>query len=925
MAGRANQTRRAAALTVGACLAASMFVPAALAAEVEDTPERSGEPGLVPGDQQAQVPAEDLASALDSEAVVGAEFVTGPPDSSAAIVASEPVVGFPRQGDDFVMLSTGDASMAYDPNDSESTSSDFAVTERGVQDPTVLRLDLEVPESANCLIGMDFRFASEEYPEFVGSNFNDAFVAEVGDTTWSVDGQNIDAPRNFAFDEQANPITVNAAGDATMNEAAADGTTYDGASTLLTAATPLEPGPESVYLSIFDVGDGIYDSTVMVDNIRVGEVADVEEDCVPGAEDVDPQEYVSLGDSYSSGFGVEPYHEGTHTEENDCQRSTLAYSEVLAENLDLDNSFHACQSAVTEDFYDPSGDRESWGEEPQLDNLTEDTGLVTFTIGGNDSGFSQVLQDCIDGWELLPFNTCHGDERVTDIVGDAFDDLAGRRNTDDQIHPYSNILGDVRERSPYADLVALGYPRFYPPEGVARHPVPGGRCEGVKQADQRWVNEKVDEINGILETEAERFGYRFANPSDRFAGHELCGETGEEWIFPLLSSGRIHPTADGHEAMADEAEEVLSDEDDPSFVVEPGETVSTAYVIEDGTVRTTVVLRWPGSDVETTLVSPSGEEYSRQDLGGVAEHSNGPTHEQFELADPEPGEWTIESHGADVEPDGEPVHLTTTNEGPSNERPQAVPRVRRDGDTVQLDATESTDPDGEIDSYTWYVEFADSEVVVDEVTGEAEIPTTEPVSVTLVVTDDEGLTEFATTTDVAAQVQLEEGRTDLGEDVEMALLSAEIFDATSMIDQDTLRLGPAETEPSSVDVRDVNDDGHDDVVLEARYDDLGFTGDEEQLCTTGALSDERGFRACDAVSLPDGGPDPDPTDDPDPDPTDDPDPSPDPDPTDEPDEDHPDTGVDVGTLVALAALLFVGGAAVVVARRSVHPDDGGQG
>ena len=81
---------------------------------------------------------------------------------------------------------------------------------------TVLKVDVTVPAAANCLLGVDFRFLSDEYPEYVGSSYNDAFVAEVDESTWTVTGNEISAPRNFAFDQQGNPITVNAAGAASM-------------------------------------------------------------------------------------------------------------------------------------------------------------------------------------------------------------------------------------------------------------------------------------------------------------------------------------------------------------------------------------------------------------------------------------------------------------------------------------------------------------------------------------------------------------------------------------------------------------------------------------------------------------------------------------------------------------------------------------
>ena len=43
------------------------------------------------------------------------------------------------------------------------------------------------------------------------------------------------------------------------------------------------------------------------------------------------------------------------------------------------------------------------GEVPQLDNLDPETGLVTFSIGGNDANFSTIVKECALGFELLPF------------------------------------------------------------------------------------------------------------------------------------------------------------------------------------------------------------------------------------------------------------------------------------------------------------------------------------------------------------------------------------------------------------------------------------------------------------------------------------------------------------------------------------------
>lgn len=155
-------------------------------------------------------------------------------------------------------------------------------------DVTILRLDLAVPSTANCL-SLDFRFLSEEYPEWVGSRFNDAFLAEVmvaelDRSTWTTSGSSISAPDNFAFDPEGNPISINATGVTSMTRDEAAGTTYDGATPLLEATTPVTPGQHRLFLSIFDQGDRVLDSAVLLDNLRAFRVGDPSTQCRPGAD-----------------------------------------------------------------------------------------------------------------------------------------------------------------------------------------------------------------------------------------------------------------------------------------------------------------------------------------------------------------------------------------------------------------------------------------------------------------------------------------------------------------------------------------------------------------------------------------------------------------------------------------------------------------
>ena len=194
-----------------------------------------------------------------------------PPGGRAVARSNERLVGFPRHGKTYMILSTGDARQADNPNNSGSFGrGQGGPFVRGARDVTIVRMDLRAPSSANCL-SFSFRFLTEEYPEFVGQEFNDFFIAELGDSTWNAasnEDPTISAPGNFAFGEDNQLITVNGAGAASVGEANANGTTYDGATDTLRASTPVQPGRRTLYLSIGDQGDRDYDSAVFVDNLR---------------------------------------------------------------------------------------------------------------------------------------------------------------------------------------------------------------------------------------------------------------------------------------------------------------------------------------------------------------------------------------------------------------------------------------------------------------------------------------------------------------------------------------------------------------------------------------------------------------------------------------------------------------------------------
>jgi hypothetical protein len=155
--------------------------------------------------------------------------------------------------------------------------------EMGAFDLGELRLEFDVPDGVEGF-SFDFAFFTTEYPDFYGTGFNDMFLVWLESSSWT---------GNVSFDEEGNPISLNAAfldfKDAPHQQCPGcsapevQGTAMEGhaATRWLTTSAPLTPGDHVVVqFVIFDLTDAILDSTVVLDNFQWT--------CIKGPPSTDP-------------------------------------------------------------------------------------------------------------------------------------------------------------------------------------------------------------------------------------------------------------------------------------------------------------------------------------------------------------------------------------------------------------------------------------------------------------------------------------------------------------------------------------------------------------------------------------------------------------------------------------------------------------
>jgi lysophospholipase L1-like esterase len=226
--------------------------------------------------------------------------------------------------------------------------------------------------------------------------------------------------------------------------------------------------------------------------------------------------YVALGDSYSSGTGTRTFYE------SECQRSVYAYPYLLHEAHPTWTFVDAaCAGATTSTLLSS-----------QVSSVTSETNWVTYTIGGNDAGFSHVITECaLPSW----VSNCTG--AINEAQAIIKNTLPGRLD---------EVNKAIKSRAPNAKVIALDYPRLFN----------GEDCNALtffSPSEETRLNETADQMKSVISAAATRAGsnFTFKDVIPAFIGHAVCdggGGSSTEWINGLSSptGESYHPKVTGH-------------------------------------------------------------------------------------------------------------------------------------------------------------------------------------------------------------------------------------------------------------------------------------------------------------------------------------------------------------------------------------------
>jgi hypothetical protein len=238
--------------------------------------------------------------------------------------------------------------------------------------------------------------------------------------------------------------------------------------------------------------------------------------------------YTALGDSYAAG----PLIPNQSLNPLGCLRSDHNYAHLAAAAKGLTLTDVSCSGAKTNDMTETQN-VEPGPNPPQFNGLNAGTGVVSVTIGGNDIGFTEIIESCIT---YNPFSTpCKnqydpgGHDQLAERIAAAAPKVAA-------------VLQGIHARSPNARVFVVNYPDILPSGSGCWPTIP------LSFGDVPYLHATEERLNAMLATTAASNGATLVDWYTPSIGHDACKGSSTRWVEPLIPgelSAPVHPNKAG--------------------------------------------------------------------------------------------------------------------------------------------------------------------------------------------------------------------------------------------------------------------------------------------------------------------------------------------------------------------------------------------
>jgi hypothetical protein len=253
---------------------------------------------------------------------------------------------------------------------------------------------------------------------------------------------------------------------------------------------------------------------------------------VPSARAAD---WVGLGDSYAAG----PLIPNQSLQPLGCLRSSRNFAHLASARVGMSLADVSCSGAETADMTSAQS-TDAGTNPPQFNALSAATKVVSLQIGGNDIGFTGILENCVT---YNPFSHPCQDRYVVN----GRDEISARiAATGPKV---AAVLAGIKSRSAAARVLVVNYAAILPETGRGCWPqVP------LAYADVPYLRAKEQELNAMLATRAAAAGATLVNDYTASIGKDACRSASVRWVEPLVpgnAAAPFHPNARGEAGVAD--------------------------------------------------------------------------------------------------------------------------------------------------------------------------------------------------------------------------------------------------------------------------------------------------------------------------------------------------------------------------------------